>query len=701
MKTLISFFLIYGAVLARAEEVELNWPGETWEIQKTEERLNFHAPLWHLQLPITTCTRPSIEKFWREVKTRAAKPAITGRTRIQHLRLSVNGETRNIFYHPEIRYLSKLDREFLGLTGQLAKTCARDVEVALKVRSAKMDGRKPAQSSSPTQMCVESICKDPTMAYETLVTASAMADGGEYERNNIGPIWDAWLKLDLEHGVDSFKQILTADLRGVEIKNRFLVAYNRLSSGLIGSLEIDDFDLINGVYVMKRERLFKRFPSHADDERALLGRLLSRLITVFTQSETLDTLSVENLSLYYPDPDDLRRRLTTILETHEANIKRIKNSPITKEFYALRRKQFELDSFPELMRGEAVTSADLDDDDSTFKLTALIAAWANEEIVKADVGDATLKPEQIGFEAKYKELAKTRLGEVQALLANPQKALDESKCASYYIQSLSYSPTADQIAKAKSDEAGVRSRFRQFIDLNFKPEEAARLHAVSQTWKADYPLPRMEWRARYEARLKTAYERFKNSKEPDLDNPEIIAAFLPATLDKPYELDVADYCKTNMLSGFSDATVTVNKKFSVGPVTVQMGEKGHGVIFHELGHLLSSVLRVSHETRTKKLLQCLTSQHVDDGESRQEEDFADWVSFQIEKKSNLGCFFTLYSDPAGYADEVLKASEGDSHSSHLFRTLHGEYIATGRTPPVCSQLARTQKFKMQFKRCKL
>lgn len=583
----------------------------------------------------------------------------------------------------------------------MARDCAPDPLVA----KAKLHtpSRKPAQNTNLVQECIEQVCKDPSASFQSLLQPATLYQPSDEESRELVADLGKWLLADLDFGLTQTQAYSRMDISRTEIKNPFLIAMNRLF-GLIYDTEFDlaDFEVKDEQYLFKVEAMKKIFPMVEESERAMMIRLISRFMTTLQATKTLGSESVERLSLHYPSPNLLRRRLEEIFVEYDANLAKFKTSKLSKDVAHLFSSDLKIEALKALYAGEVVTSADLLADDQALTVLAVLTKFSDEDLVRADVGDRILGPVEIGFEQNYKESISIRTSDLEKQKQDPKKTLLDSKCIETYLLSMSYSPSASQIATARSREKELRSRFNDLIKAHLSKEESTKILSEIASWSAEYPLSKDEWKKRFLARLKIRLAEFLSEDHSKYRfTEEILAAILPIVFRGSYELDAVEFCKDNLLQPISDGALAANLKFSVGPANVQLGEKAHGVVFHELGHLLSatSARFPTLKKSVDRVKSCLSKQYPNPvGDDRKEEDFADWLSFKLESKNNLACVFARKDSPEEYS-EIKFNSEGEPHSSHLFRTMHGASYSDQKIPAVCVKAVQSQGAKPNFRAC--
>ena len=166
---------------------------------------------------------------------------------------------------------------------------------------------------------------------------------------------------------------------------------------------------------------------------------------------------------------------------------------------------------------------------------------------------------------------------------------------------------------------------------------------------------------------------------------------------------VSDFCLNYIPEGLSDASITVENRIVTSSVTVKSGLKGVGIIAHEVGHRL---YRDLENAPNDPIRECLITRHLEktppelkllDRERYLSEDFADQFSSLVLKKlgftapeNNMACLFfrkerssgslVFSSDPK----HPMLASEGDNHSSDMFRLLQIAENLSHLTP-ICQE----------------
>lgn len=143
-------------------------------------------------------------------------------------------------------------------------------------------------------------------------------------------------------------------------------------------------------------------------------------------------------------------------------------------------------------------------------------------------------------------------------------------------------------------------------------------------------------------------------------------------------------------------------RVGVGALTIHRPTSGRPVSFHEYGHTLSGYLlrgkNISSKSKEKfnRWRDCLTK--AKGGDTRfLEEDFADLLAFNFAKtRIDIFCGRLNDQDPDQFT--LSQTNSEDTHSSRLFRLLHGEVIF-GKVPDVCRDALAAKGEKFEMKNC--
>ncbi len=141
-----------------------------------------------------------------------------------------------------------------------------------------------------------------------------------------------------------------------------------------------------------------------------------------------------------------------------------------------------------------------------------------------------------------------------------------------------------------------------------------------------------------------------------------------------------------------------NQQIFISPLHLIYG--GPGVLYHELGHHVSSLMVTGASPESKrKLLElrsCLTSMHGsftsnspkhEGDQNNTEEDFADWVAaITYQGPRNYGCEMLRINPLEEVRTSAYTSRRNDVHSNTLFRELHMRMIRSEELPGPCRQL---------------
>jgi hypothetical protein len=132
-------------------------------------------------------------------------------------------------------------------------------------------------------------------------------------------------------------------------------------------------------------------------------------------------------------------------------------------------------------------------------------------------------------------------------------------------------------------------------------------------------------------------------------------------------------------------------------------ESREATIRHELAH--SAIRQVErYDPQIVEMFEdCLSQQHPEPQSKDQlEEDFADLLAMATwKKKQNPFCQVLLEVDATrhDYSDNAMYSEEDLSHSSHLFRILHLEFMKQGSLSQACKDYLNEIKYPIGFRNC--
>jgi hypothetical protein len=165
--------------------------------------------------------------------------------------------------------------------------------------------------------------------------------------------------------------------------------------------------------------------------------------------------------------------------------------------------------------------------------------------------------------------------------------------------------------------------------------------------------------------------------------------------------DADRVCEDMMPNIVPDAASLWNNEFASGPLTVKFPGIADGITFHEMAHKM--FLRAGTCDSMRSAMQCLKSLHAESSKPEQylSEDFADLIASQVEgKDKNMACLFVQKTKNEDFAKLSLKnPSEGDTHSSDLFRVLHLDFLKNGKLTEQCQQALVAKDEAPTFKNC--
>jgi hypothetical protein len=153
-------------------------------------------------------------------------------------------------------------------------------------------------------------------------------------------------------------------------------------------------------------------------------------------------------------------------------------------------------------------------------------------------------------------------------------------------------------------------------------------------------------------------------------------------------LDLAETsCNAQMAPVLNDANYTSSGAIQVSWVTLKDPTLGAAIIAHEMGHTIFHTPNLSKESSKKRqaIVDCLDHKHRNGIGKHTDEDFADLISAQASSK-NASCLFPLNTS----AEQSLKGSKSDAHSSNLFRLLNIQSEQKGSIPQSCQDYIKSK-----------
>jgi len=142
----------------------------------------------------------------------------------------------------------------------------------------------------------------------------------------------------------------------------------------------------------------------------------------------------------------------------------------------------------------------------------------------------------------------------------------------------------------------------------------------------------------------------------------------------------------------------------LSPMTVRGNpESREATIRHELAHSVIRQMRLYEPKIVEMFEDCLSQQHPEPQSKDQlEEDLADLLAMATWKtKQNPFCQVLLEVDATRceYSDNAMYSEEDLSHSSHLFRILHLEFIKQSSLSQTCKDYLNEIKYPTGFRNC--
>lgn len=177
--------------------------------------------------------------------------------------------------------------------------------------------------------------------------------------------------------------------------------------------------------------------------------------------------------------------------------------------------------------------------------------------------------------------------------------------------------------------------------------------------------------------------------------------------------ELSEICDEYELGNLEDHSIQIGSgKIKVSWLTLKVPEIGKGIIAHELGHALSSIIQettisgTSADTFSTARL-CLNAgfpqlgmqeEYVNDKTYETnmfvEENWADVISSRFVEPTdkNFACFLVDKTDEGEYNSNVfLPQDEEDTHSPNLYRILKVEYLKKKKLPASCSGLLSAEE----------
>jgi hypothetical protein len=157
----------------------------------------------------------------------------------------------------------------------------------------------------------------------------------------------------------------------------------------------------------------------------------------------------------------------------------------------------------------------------------------------------------------------------------------------------------------------------------------------------------------------------------------------------------------------SDFALTDLGEINVSWQTLRFPRYGYGIVAHEMGHIISSVIAEQNKDRApydlvayNSMKACTADRHggVENRTATDEEDFADLFSAQVAKRlvaqdlklANMGCLLISQDgNRYGTRDGLTlwnDKGDGDVHSAHFFRVVQQEIDLGHKLTPSCQKV---------------
>ena len=572
------------------------------------------------------------------------------------------------------------------------------------------------QGKNAVQQCVESLCPDPNLSLSALLEEAsqrAFSYGTDFDKEFmplINEIEENQAKNNLKEGEDYLDWLKTAppltDKAALRIYN------------LIDSMkDISKFTATvkDGKYVADEQASRAQFPKLSQEEYSKKVRIYNEILPIFLDKPFFETDPVR-LKIMYSDKE-LSEKIEKAIQETEKRIQTMSKDPELKILANLPefKELASTDKIRKPFKEGRIDSAAMDDLNSNYLVVHLFSLLSTDQNFKNLLNREPVDIKKVASERGIEAFVKRQILEARNVLDHRRYDVGSS-CRAAAARAEVMFPSESELTDFKSYSQQLKSRFLDRAQNYLSSESAAKMREEARGWT---PIPPTTKEAFMKSMKSALQKELTESRQLEARRKEQLASadrsqcnsILAASLNSEREdpLVTQKVCESMMPNPIPDASSPGNGGFIVGPLVVKNKKALADITYHELGHLLSGLMRsgkISQKTKGwyDQSNKCLESNHTEgpsDVSQYDEEDWADLISSAVgEKDQNFSCLLTRQQWPIGYEVMSLKnPDESDVHSSWFFRLLHIQFLKKGGIPAVCRQALAAQGQKASFKNC--
>lgn len=250
-------------------------------------------------------------------------------------------------------------------------------------------------------------------------------------------------------------------------------------------------------------------------------------------------------------------------------------------------------------------------------------------------------------------------------------ALDRvyGKCISALREGYAMSPDENQLTEFKKTESAYRREFAEKMKRFLSAKSAAELRKAVEKWNAQFPPVRSEFLSRFKERIASEGEIVsvgELAKNAYGTTTEFAALELAEDTDLKNDDDYFDsmneVCTREVPQAYGDLSRLKKERVTVSSRTVTRPDYAKQILFHEYGHLMSSMIfkdkNMSKETKEwrNNFLSCLEKQRGS-RKAFNEEDFVQSLAIAL---AGGAADFNCHKDISWTEDRNFKLND-DAH----------------------------------------
>lgn len=579
------------------------------------------------------------------------------------------------------------------------------------------------------QKCVESLCPNPELSVShTVNNVYSKAFGHTKFEKEIMPLINEAIKIDAEADVARGKILSEWSQSAPPLKHSGGIrTFNLLRS-------LDDIDSLaleaqGNRWVVNEKESRSKLPqlSEKDFQRKVI--VMNKYLELY-KNRSISETDPARLRILYPG-ERLEEHLQEVLSKNKKRAQKIASHPEFEFLSNLEsfRRVISTDKFKQKFSGnEGLTEAivELNKNELILKLyEAMIEDRELRQVLLSEPIDIRKFAEENNIAEQIKQ--KIRRAQNLQLSLNGSNYGAGSTCRTAFLLAQEVLPSEQELKKYKAKVPGLLKNFKSKVTPYLSQSSAREVENQVKNWFVSFP----ETKEQHYSGLKKAVQKSLNqaksrkrefSRVRNSEYRDVLYSLALKSSDESNSTDVDEACEDLFPNVIPDAAYASAGGFIIGPMVIKHGSAAEGISAHELGHLLYNTLShkpVSEKTKNwfKKSRSCLVDNHTEFSKKEltiekrrlslfnystyDSEDWADLISSVADQKDeNYACLFASQHSPQDYESFSLKNhNEADSHSSHLFRLLHINYLKNGRIPTVCRQALKTKGETPQFKNC--